>query len=377
MSDTGMTTMNVKKINKNKVYNFIYKEKTTSKQQIVTQLQMGLSTVSQNLKDLEDEGLIEKNGFFESTGGRKAQAIQIARTCRMAIGVGILKDKIHITAVDLYGTAVCQTTITYMYTSEPSYYEQLGQYVTDFIEDSGIPASAVLGVSISTQGILAPDGHSVSYGVIMDNSHMKLSDFEQYIPYPCRLEHDSKAAAYLELWNHRELNNAVVLLLNPNLGGAVIANKTVHQGNHMRSGIIEHLCINQDGPMCYCGKRGCLETYCSANYLEHASGMSIPEFFDALARKPAPALSQLWTDYLNHLAFAIRNLNIIFDGDIIISGYLAPYFREQDVAFLLEQINTSTPFPLSREQILLGTHGQYTPAIGGALTFIEEFTGGV
>ena len=38
---------------------------------------MGLSTVSQNLNLLEQDGLIEKNGYFESTGGRKANAIQI------------------------------------------------------------------------------------------------------------------------------------------------------------------------------------------------------------------------------------------------------------------------------------------------------------
>ena len=34
---------------------------------------MGLSTVSQNLNLLEQEGLIEKNGFFESTGGKKGK----------------------------------------------------------------------------------------------------------------------------------------------------------------------------------------------------------------------------------------------------------------------------------------------------------------
>jgi len=91
MSDKGMTTMAVKKINKNKVYSFIRQEVTTSKLQIVQKLQMGLSTVSQNLKILEEEGLLEKNGYFESTGGRKAQAIQIRRTARISIGIGILK----------------------------------------------------------------------------------------------------------------------------------------------------------------------------------------------------------------------------------------------------------------------------------------------
>ena len=78
------------------------------------------------------------------------------------------------------------------------------------------------------------------------------------------MEHDSKSAAFLELWKHPELDSAVVFLLNRNLGGAIITNHQIHQGSSMHSGTIEHICINPDGPLCYCGNRGCLETYCSA-----------------------------------------------------------------------------------------------------------------
>ena len=62
MSEKGLTTISLKKINKSKVYQYIYKSKVTSKLQIVSDLQMGLSTVSQNLNLLEQEGLIERNG---------------------------------------------------------------------------------------------------------------------------------------------------------------------------------------------------------------------------------------------------------------------------------------------------------------------------
>ena len=58
MDDKGLTTISLKRINRAKVYQYIYKEKATSKLQIVQALQMGLSTVSQNLSLLEDEGLI-------------------------------------------------------------------------------------------------------------------------------------------------------------------------------------------------------------------------------------------------------------------------------------------------------------------------------
>ena len=373
MSEKGLTTIALKKINRSKIYQYIYRSKLTSKLQIVQDLQMGLSTVSQNLNLLENEGLIEKNGYFDSTGGRKANAIQIVSDFRISIGVGILKNMFHITAIDLYGNTVYTDTIPLTYSNTAAYYQQITDKVKDFIDKNQYPENKILGVSIATQGITSPDNTTVIYGNIMNNTGMRLKDFSRHLPYPCHLEHDSKSAAFLELWNHPELDSAVVLLLNRNLGGAIITNHQIHQGRSMHSGTIEHICINPDGPLCYCGNRGCLETYCSANYLEQASGMAIKEFFPLLREKKSPQLIQIWEDYLKHLAFAMKNLNLVIDAPIIISGYLAPYFTEDDTDYLLRQINSMTPFELKEEQILVGTHGQYTPAIGAALFYVKEF----
>lgn len=373
MSEKGLTTIALKKINRSKIYQYIYRSKLTSKLQIVQDLQMGLSTVSQNLNLLENEGLIEKNGYFDSTGGRKANAIQIVSDFRISIGVGILKNMFHITAIDLYGNTVYTDTIPLTYSNTAAYYQQITDKVKDFIEKSQYPEDKILGVSIATQGITSPDNTTVIYGNIMNNTGMRLKDFSRHLPYPCHLEHDSKSAAFLELWNHPELDSAVVLLLNRNLGGAIITNHQIHQGRSMHSGTIEHICVNPDGPLCYCGNRGCLETYCSANSLEQASGMTIKEFFPLLREKKSPQLIQIWEDYLKHLAFAMKNLNLVIDAPIIISGYLAPYFTEDDTDYLLRQINSMTPFELKEEQILVGTHGQYTPAIGAALFYVKEF----
>ena len=373
MSEKGLTTISLKKINKSKVYQYIYRKKTTFKMQIVQELQMGLSTVSQNLNLLEQEGLIEKNGYFESTGGRKANAIQIVSDFRISIGIGILKNMFHITAVDLYGNAFYTDTIPLPYSNTPDYYKQVTDRVKEFIASNQYDDERILGVSIATQGITSPDHTTVLYGNIMNNAGMKLDNFSRHLPYPCNLEHDSKSAAFLELWNHPELNSAVVFLLNRNLGGAIITNHQIHQGSSMHSGTLEHMCINPDGPLCYCGSRGCLETYCSANSLEQAAGMTIKEFFLLLREKKSPQLTQIWEDYLSHLAFAMKNLNLIIDAPIIISGYLAPYFTEEDIKYLAEHINAATPFPLEKQHILVGTNGQYTPAIGAALFYVDQF----
>lgn len=373
MIEKGLTNISVKKINRSKVYQYIYRKKITSKLQIVQDLQMGLSTVSQNLNLLEQDGLIEKNGYFESTGGRKANAIQIVSDFRISIGIGILKNMFHITAVDLYGNALYTNTIPFPYSNTPDYYKQVTDKIKEFIATNQYDEEKILGVSIATQGITSPDHSTVLYGNIMNNTGMILEDFSRYLPYPCYLEHDSKSAAFLELWKHPELDSAVVFLLNRNLGGAIITNHQIHQGSSMHSGTIEHICINPDGPLCYCGNRGCLETYCSANALEQAAGMNIKDFFSLLREKKSSQLTQIWKDYLHHLAFAMKNLNLIIDAPIIISGYLAPYFLEDDIANLTKHINVSSPFALNKEHIFVGTNGQYTPAIGAALFYVNQF----
>ena len=373
MSEKGLTNISVKKINRSKVYQYIYRKKITSKLQIVQDLQMGLSTVSQNLNLLEQDGLIEKNGYFESTGGRKANAIQIVSDFRISIGIGILKNMFHITAVDLYGNTLYTNTIPFPYSNTPDYYKQVTDKIKEFIATNQYDEEKILGVSIATQGITSPDHSTVLYGNIMNNTGMILEDFSRYLPYPCYLEHDSKSAAFLELWKHPELDSAVVFLLNRNLGGAIITNHQIHQGSSMHSGTIEHICINPDGPLCYCGNRGCLETYCSANALEQAAGMNIKDFFSLLREKKSPQLTQIWKDYLHHLAFAMKNINLIIDAPIIISGYLAPYFLEDDIAYLTKHINVSSPFTLNKKHIFVGTNGQYTPAIGAALFYVNQF----
>lgn len=276
-------------------------------------------------------------------------------------------------AVNLYGDAIATETIELPYENSDDYYNVLSENIERFITEQNYATEKIEGISIATQGIISPDGTSVTYGDIMGNTQMQLSDFSKRLPYPCHLEHDSKAAADLELWNHPQFDSALIFLLNPNLGGAIITNHEVHQGSHMRSGLIEHICIDPNGPECYCGSHGCLETYCSANALKEAAGMPVKEFFQILHNSPTPTLVQIWQNYLSHLAFAIRNLNLVIDSPVIISGYLAPYFRKEDMQELLEQINTASLFQMTEDQLLVGNHGQYTPAVGAALYYVKNF----
>lgn len=101
--------------------------------------------------------------------------------------------------------------------------------------------------------------------------------------------------------------------------------------------------------------------------------MPIKDFFNLLHQTQAPNLMQIWRNYLDHLAFAIRNLNLVIDSPVIISGYLAPYFQKTDMRYLLNKVNEGSLFQMTEDQLLVGNHGQYTPAIGAALYYIKKF----
>ena len=73
----------------------------------------------------------------------------------------------------------------------------------------------------------------------------------------------------------------------------------------------------------------------------------------------------------------LLNLNLVIDAPIILSGYLASYIQEEDIDYLSECINLKSPFSLNRKEILVGIHGQYTPAIGAALFYAEQFLNGI
>ena len=372
MSNSGMTTIEVKRINRSKVYQMIYEKRSISKQELAQELHMGLTTVTQNLKALEEDGWIHRTGYYESTGGRKAQAIEIVPNARIAIGAFILKRSILLSAVDLYGNVIAQKTVAETFSATETYYQFLGKEIMRFANHVESNPDKISGVGIAIQGILSPDRSKIQYGKLLQHTGLCTADLTRYIPYPCITEHDSKAAAFAEIWNQPQLSDAVVFLLNKNLGSALVIHGEVHQGKSMHSGTFEHMCIVPDGKPCYCGGKGCLETYCSAESLQNQiQGSSFEDFFQSV-RKNEPQSNAVWEEYLSKLADAVRNVNTVIDSDVILSGFLVPYFTEADLKFLKQKI-TALPFFAERDiTILLGKHGEFAPAIGAALPFVKR-----
>ncbi len=371
MTSEKVTTAELRKRNRNKVYQMIYTRKKTSKQEIAGTLNLSLPTVSQNLKELEALQLIERNGLYESSGGRKPQAICCIRQSRAAIGIAVSKETIHLACIDIYGAIIKEIWMDLPYEATLSYCQNVGEILRDFIADLKIPEKKILGVGITLQGTVSLDGQSIAYGTILDNAGFRLQDFAQFIPYPCHFVHDAEAAAISELHFNPQMPDTVYLAIGDNIGSAIIMNSTIYRGSHSGGGFIEHMTVIPDGRPCYCGKKGCFETYCSLQAL--CGGQKhMADFFASLHRQEADCMQQ-WHTYLETLAEVIDHIHTIIDCNVLIGGPLTSYMTQEDLEDLNRMVLERCVFPEKRPYVQVSQCRDSVDVVGSAITYIDQF----
>ena len=99
----------IKQRNRTNIYQLLRKQGELSRQEIVMALQLSLPTVTQNLAELQAEGLVTEAGTIGNTGGRRAKTYSIVRDARTAIGIDVTKHHVTAVAVDLNGAIIAKT----------------------------------------------------------------------------------------------------------------------------------------------------------------------------------------------------------------------------------------------------------------------------
>lgn len=357
---------------KNKVFRSIYGSKYISKQEISSELNLSLPTVAQALKDLYAANLIHKSGYYESTGGRKAEAISVQPLAKISIGVELLNESIKLCATNLSGKTFKEEFEVCPFENTVEYFKHFGAVVNAFIDSTKVPDCNILGVFIAIQGLVSLEGDKVVDGRILGITGITVDTFQQYIRLPCRLIHDTEASAFAEMWQHPEIQNAVYIVLNRNLGGALIINGHLYRGPEFGSCILEHMRLVPNGKLCYCGQRGCLEEYCSVNSLEQSAGMDVDEFFRQLSADN-PQIVRIFDEYLHNLAQGITNIRTLIDCEFIIGGFLEPYLSDIHFKMLADMVKDNFAFPSSSFNFRRGCHGSNAASRGAALMIIDDF----
>ena len=129
----------------------------------------------------------------------------------------------------------------------------------------------VAGIGIGSPGVLDLEAGEVKSSPNLPTwEHFKLRDFiKERTGLPVKLGNDANVAALGEavFGSGKEYNYVIMLTLGTGVGGGIIINHKIYDGNLHQGAELGHMVIRVNGHKCGCGRRGCLETYASATAL--------------------------------------------------------------------------------------------------------------
>ena len=88
---------------------------------------------------------------------------------------------------------------------------------------------------------------------------------ENKLGIPVTIENDANACALAEyrFGGGRGYDSVLYMTMSTGIGGGIVINGEIYRGANDSAGEVGHQILLPDGPLCGCGKRGCLESLCS------------------------------------------------------------------------------------------------------------------
>lgn len=363
----GISSIEVKKINRSNILHYMLHAKNVfSKNQIANALNLSIPTVTQSLKELQTYGLVKEAGALESVGGRKAMSYQCKKNAKVAIGVDITPNHVNIVISNLAGEPL------YAERRKVKTYEELRLLIEKSIEKNRLHEENILGIGLSLPAIINKCGSKI----IAIHEKMKTwtnlyENLKSWFSFPIVMVNDANSAARAELSVNPCEQEFIYFSISQSVGGALIHSQDLIEGRNQRAGEFGHMTLIADGKRCYCGRKGCVDAYCSTTILSNMADGKLDDFFNRLSSGDAKC-SQVWNDYIKYLALALHNLNMVFDTQIIVGGYLGQYvgkYMDQLTALIKEMDPYINDFSFIKTAAL-----KYeASAVGAAIYFAEQY----
>ncbi len=159
---------------------------------------------------------------------------------------------------------------------------------------------------------------------------------EQITGLPVRIENDANLIALGE-WKFgaaQGARHAVIMTLGTGIGTGFISDGRLVRGAHGRGAEGGHMILDPDGPPCYCGNRGCLESFLgTVHFIPRArsalaQGPEVPSDLDQLdaaglyklAQQGHSVARELWREYGHWLGLGIVNFVHLFGPEVVVLG---------------------------------------------------------
>jgi predicted NBD/HSP70 family sugar kinase len=223
------------------------------------------SQVAAIIRKAVKTGLITERGTKPSNGGRPRVLFHPNPEFAELIGVDIGRGRIRFMVTDFAGERLAYKTHL---TETAKGKDHLLNFVNKELDSirTEFPRVAAIGLSIS--GVIdSRGGVVISWPMIEGWSETPLREIlESAHGLPVFVEDSVRAMALAEqrLGEAKGLRNFIFLSIGMGIGSAVFVDGRLVIGRDGLAGELGHTTVDEAGPVCSCGSRGCLEVYSSA-----------------------------------------------------------------------------------------------------------------
>lgn len=213
-------------------------------------------------------------------------------------------------------------------------YENILGNIKTLVEDAERHTGQRGSIGVGIPGMISPKtGLAKNANTTELNGHPLQLDLESSLDRPVRVANDANCFALSEATDGAGEGKAVVfgIILGTGVGGGIVVNGSILTGPNAVAGEWGHIPLpwaNQNerpGPDCFCGKKGCIETFLSGPGVSRSHdsvGGSGPtaEQISAMAKEGDAAALRTLASFERRLAKALASIINILDPDIIVCG---------------------------------------------------------
>ncbi|ACL70814.1 ROK family transcriptional regulator [Halothermothrix orenii] len=373
----------MKKINQQTILELINNKGPISRAEIAEITGLTPATVSNIVKDLLKMDLVRETRQGESRGGRKPILLEVNPEGAYVIGLEWGIGEIKAVLLNL-NKKVIKTIKKQVDSFKPEWF--LKTTVTIFEEVTGYVENPdkVFGLGIGIHGLVDPDEGVSLYAPHFGWENIKIGKLlKQELQIPIMLDNDVRMMALAEKWEGRD--NFIFINTGPGIGSAIVIKGELLYGRDFGAGEFGHMTIVEDGALCSCGNRGCIEALVSVNNLVREYNDSLPEhisFHDIkrewnllidLAREEKSRAYSIIEKAGVYLGKGIGNVVNLLNPEAVVIG--GDFLLARDLIFpvIKEQVlETALKVP-SRDLEITGTaFGEKVGAIGAGTRVLQE-----
>ena len=273
------TSETARQINRRIALNFLRRHQPMSRADLARRSGLQRSTVSSIIDQLIEEGWVTEGAIAEAPRGRRPRFLHLNVERAGIVGVELRPELTTVGLAGIDARFVAQTSWPTPCNPE-RFAQELGRTVTA-LRDAH-PRVVVEGVGVSLPGRVDERGRLV-FAPNLGWPAVDLKDLcEAAVGLPVVLENAANACALAELWfgGHPEhVKDLVAVTVSEGIGVGLLINGQLVHGSSAMAGEFGHMTIDEQGPPCSCGKRGCWERYASntAALRDYASRSGAPE----------------------------------------------------------------------------------------------------